>query len=114
MKQAIAFGKAVRRQRVRRGWSQDKLAERAGLVGKYVGSIERGERDPGLFVMDVLAQSLGTPLGELLGSKLALSAQAVEMARDFVGCDESIQEAVLQILKAVKPPAELRRLRNRI
>lgn len=76
------------------------MAERSGLAGKYVGSIERGERDPGLFVMHVLARTFGIPLGELLGACVKLSPKAIEMGHEFDACDEVIQDAVLQLLRA--------------
>lgn len=112
MKALISFGEAVRKQRINKGWTQDELAERAGLTGKYVGSIERGERDPGLFVMDLLAKTFAIPLGELLGSSVELSERAVEMGRDFDTCDESIQQAVLQLLKAARPYPSASRIRK--
>jgi transcriptional regulator with XRE-family HTH domain len=112
MNAMISFGEAVRNQRVNKGWTLDELAERAGLTGKYIGSIERGERDPGLFVMDLLAKSFGIPLGKLLGSSLKLSERAVEMGRDFDTCDESIQRAVLQLLRAARPYASAHRIRK--
>jgi predicted transcriptional regulator len=45
---AIAFARALRRQRRMLDLSQDALASRAGIGSKHLGEIERGLRDPRL------------------------------------------------------------------
>lgn len=61
-----AFAKALRRQRVARGFSQEHLAQAAGLARQYVGMIERGERMPTVTVGYSLARALGLPLSALV------------------------------------------------
>lgn len=61
-----ALAANLRRERGRRGWSQEKLAFVAGLDRSYVSAIERGERNVGLDNLARLADALGVPLGELL------------------------------------------------
>jgi transcriptional regulator with XRE-family HTH domain len=46
------------------GFSQEDLAERAGLHRNYVGSVERGERDIGLSSLASLITALGSSLAE--------------------------------------------------
>jgi transcriptional regulator with XRE-family HTH domain len=53
-----AFGVAVRSARLRKGFSQEQLAERAGLHPTYVGMIERGVRNATLDVAAKLADAL--------------------------------------------------------
>ena len=60
------FGRAVRRLRERRGWSQEELADRAGLHRTYVGGIERGERNVSLVNIGRVAQALETSLSALM------------------------------------------------
>lgn len=52
------IGKTIRELRAARGWSQEKLAERAGLHPTYVGGIERGERNVGLDNLIKIARAL--------------------------------------------------------
>jgi transcriptional regulator with XRE-family HTH domain len=53
------FGERVRRAREARGWTQEKLAEEAGLDRTYVGGVERGERNIALLNMNKISVALG-------------------------------------------------------
>ena len=56
----------IRYLRLKRGWSQEQLAEQCGLHRTYVGAIERGERNIGLDNLDRLAKALEVPVSMLL------------------------------------------------
>ncbi len=60
------FAVNVRQQRRRLGWSQEKLAEIAGLDRTYIGSIERMERNPTLRSAQRIAHALDITLWELV------------------------------------------------
>jgi len=59
------FGDRVRGLRNDRGWSQEELADRAGLHRTYIGSVERGEQNLSLVNIERLAATLGVSLAEL-------------------------------------------------
>lgn len=59
------FGERIRQLRNDRGWSQEELADRAGLHRTYIGSVERGEQNLSLVNIERLAATLGVSLAKL-------------------------------------------------
>jgi transcriptional regulator with XRE-family HTH domain len=55
----------VRALRDERGWSQEELAERAGLHRTYLGGIERGLRNVALVNIARIAKAFGLSVSEL-------------------------------------------------
>lgn len=51
------FGDRVRELRRERGWSQEELAHRSGLHRTYISSLERGERNASLKIVQRLADA---------------------------------------------------------
>jgi transcriptional regulator with XRE-family HTH domain len=70
------FGATVRELREARGWSQELLAEYAGLNRSYVGEIERGAAIASIVTVDKLARAFGVPMAALLRVSSAESAPA--------------------------------------
>lgn len=60
------FGARVREARTELGLSQEALAEAAGLHRTYIGTVERGERNPALVNILRLAEALNVDAGDLL------------------------------------------------
>ena len=60
------FGAAVRNRREELGFSQEVLAEHAGMHRTYIGGIERGERNVSLRNILKLCEALNIKPSELL------------------------------------------------
>lgn len=63
----------MRRMRHSKGWSQEDLAEEAGLHRTYVGAVERAERNVSIDNIERIANALGTSLSDLLERPVAKS-----------------------------------------
>jgi transcriptional regulator with XRE-family HTH domain len=62
----IIFGKQLRKLREERGWTQEELADKAGMHFTYIGQIERGVRNPSLVNLEKIAKALRISAGQLL------------------------------------------------
>jgi len=56
----------MKRLRKERGWSQEALADEAGLDRTYISGIERVVKNPTITVIERIASALGCRLGILL------------------------------------------------
>lgn len=65
------FGANIRKLRLKRGWSQEDLAEFSGLHRTYVSGIERGIRNPTLSIIILIAKALEVPPSALLNERAA-------------------------------------------
>ena len=52
--------------RQKKGWSQEDLADEAGLQRTYVSGVERSIRNPTILIVERLAKALKVSLGALL------------------------------------------------
>lgn len=59
-------GRNMKRLRDARGWSQEELADQAGIHRTYVSGVERGVRNPTVTVLEKLAVALGATLPDLV------------------------------------------------
>lgn len=59
------FAGNLRQVRKAKGWSQEELADRAGVDRTYVSGIERAVRNPTITNVKRLADALGVSVGTL-------------------------------------------------
>jgi len=60
------FAEVLREVRLEKGFSQEGLADRAGLHRTYISQVERGLKSPSLRSLEQIAQALGLPTSALL------------------------------------------------
>jgi transcriptional regulator with XRE-family HTH domain len=69
-----ALGEAVRQLREKRGLTQERLAQDAGVTTGTVSLLERGQSNPAWGTVNALADALGVSLAEL--AKIAARHEA--------------------------------------
>jgi len=60
------LGEAIRTYRKRKGLTQEKLAEKAGLHHNFVGEVERGNMETSITSLLKMAKALEVRLGDLV------------------------------------------------
>ncbi len=62
-----SLGSRIRRLRQQKGWSQEALADEAGVDRSYMSGIERGVRNVSVLSLAKIAKALGVSLSTLFG-----------------------------------------------
>jgi len=62
----VAFGRALKEIRQRRGLSQESLADEAGLDRTFISLLERGQRQPTLTTLFALSAAMSTKPSKLI------------------------------------------------
>ena len=60
------FGKRLKSLRVQKKITQEQFAELTGLHKNYIGMIERGERNPSLINIEILAKGFDISISDLM------------------------------------------------
>ena len=63
----IQFGEKVRALRLKKGLSQEQLADKAGFHRTYIGMIERAEKNITLENIEKISKALDCKITELIG-----------------------------------------------
>jgi transcriptional regulator with XRE-family HTH domain len=64
--EAEIFGKRVRQLRLAAGWTQEQLAEAAGITTTYTSDLERGTKVPSLTIVLQISRAFRISVAELL------------------------------------------------
>lgn len=89
------LGQRIRQLRHTQGWTQQELAEKAGLDFKYLGGVERGERNVTIGNIEKIAAGLAVEAHQLF----------LFSAPDTPQPEEHLTEAKIRDLLQHSPPA---------
>lgn len=62
----VKFGLRIKELRHKKSLTQEQFAQKCGLHKNYIGMVERGERNPSLINIEIIAKGLEIPISELL------------------------------------------------
>jgi len=65
----IYFGKRIKEERKKHNYSQEQLAEKAGLHRTYIGMIERAEKNITLVNIEKISKALKLNISEIFEGK---------------------------------------------
>ena len=65
-KYSDAFGVVLRAYRMEKGFTQEQLGERVGVVHSFIHSLESGKKRPSLDMIMELGEALGVRPGDLI------------------------------------------------
>lgn len=60
------FGSRVKELRTKNKLTQEQFAHKTGLHKNYIGMVERGERNPSLINIQIIANGLNVTISELM------------------------------------------------
>jgi transcriptional regulator with XRE-family HTH domain len=64
--EAEIFGKRLRQLRLKAGWTQEELAEAAGITTTYTSDLERGTKVPSLTIVLRISRAFRISVADLL------------------------------------------------
>ena len=99
-----AIGRQIRLKRMSRGWTQEKLAEKAGIEPSNLSHIERAATKLSLPTLINIANALEVSLDELAYGSLVKSGHvSVRMIDELLAdCTPEELRALAEILKTTK------------
>lgn len=98
------LGKMIKRERKKRGLSQDKLGQKISVVGKQISEYEKGRVTPPVDNLFKLCEVFGCELGYLLGEEeYAAGTRGLTFSSEYLGLSP---EAIKQIRKLTGRPLE--------
>ena len=110
----LRVGNAIRRLRLEKDWSQEKLADLAGNNHKHLGQIERGEVNVTIDILTSIAGALAVDIGDLFrpetapGTKTSRAADAMTAHANYtISADEAARLLdALRIVERFEPPSK--------
>lgn len=100
----IFLGNRIRAIRKAKGLTQQDLAELSGLDYRYIGAIERGERNFSIDTLEKVLSALKISLNELAYSDIEQSEKDFvrwEAIDQFIASTEGLTEEQIEILQRI-------------
>ena len=99
------LGRRVRDLRKKRGLTQERLAEVAGMDVKYLGGIERGKENPTVGTLEKLAGALSVKVRQILDFEHEVRGKRLLRRRitQILGkCNEKELQVIFRLVSAIK------------
>lgn len=100
----IAIGMRIRKLRMQKFWTQEKLAEKAEIAPDYLCRIELGKKHPSLKTILLIADAMDITANDLLidVQKKDISVSAEDTISLFTGCTERQKRFIITACLCLK------------
>lgn len=120
MKNVNNIGKRILEVRLKKGYTQEELAEKIGSVASYVSNIERKNKTPSLNLLRKIVKTLDTSYDYLLQDDFDITKQEQIknniLIKEIESLDEDLQHEFLNVanvlIKSLKNIQEGRELKK--
>lgn len=98
------IGKRIKKFRIDRNLSQEKLAEMIAIYPHHISQIENGRRIPSVETLILIANALNVSVDEILVDTLTRlhSSDDIEAMKIIADCNEDEREMLIKILQFMK------------
>ena len=93
-------GETIAFLRKQQGLTQEALAERADTTQRHISQIENGDQQPGLPMLQGIAEAFDIPSWVLLYGQPNIATEVLSLLAD---CSEAEQSLLFDMLTALKP-----------
>lgn len=104
----MTIGERLKRLRAQKGWTQDELAQHAGMNGRHISRYEKGHLEPPRKTLLRLAEALKVPVQALLEDEPAYQLldvipdpELLEQFRIVARMTEEDRQAVKRVLSMI-------------
>lgn len=94
--------------RTERGWSQEELGARSGLTYKFIGEVERGQKNPSLESLGAIARGFGMDIADLLSAPRARESYP-RLGEDPLAAVREARDSLDRVLLQAGKPARRRK-----
>ena len=100
----MSLGKKIKLERLEKGYTQEELGEKVDCTGRYIGQIERGERNASLSKVVLIAKTLNASVDYLVNNFLIESSDNIEikLANELKSISNKQKEMVIEVIKVIK------------
>jgi len=98
------LGKKIKEERMEKGYTQEELGEKIDSTGAYIGQIERGERNPSMAKIILIAEALSISLDYLTGNFCFKESESIDgkIVYELKDATNKQKEMMIDIIKIIK------------
>lgn len=100
----MSLGKKIKVARLENGYTQEELGEKVDCTGRYIGQIERGERNASLSKVILIAKTLNVSIDYLTDNFTPAKTDDIDgrLSYEIKSISNKQKETIIDIIKIIK------------